>query len=359
MYVVLDSNVIIQKDWHLTSPAALVLLAASRDSGVHLALPELVIREVATKHREREQATIAKLESTRRSLIALQAAFSSDDRVPVEPVSDSWAADFRVRLRDALTEILPLDSASHDELIERALARRRPFDGEGRAGYRDALIWYAVLRLADKDEVVFVSDDGHFAGDGGTLHPDLRDDLVARGLAADRVRLFGSLTDAVRAVFTPAEELLEALDNRLADDASFHDLLLDELQEARHYGYGEIAPDLDIALETDAEPYERWIRDFDLTDLVSLKNLRLLRAYPADQDSFIVELTVEADAHFRVELSTEGWYERPPQAEFELSTDERSFYAAGMAAVSLEYWSRYSRVKNDFEEHDLVHIGGA
>ena len=120
MYVVLDSSVIIEKDWHLTSPAALALLEASRRGGVDIAVPEVVVREVAAKHREREAATITKLENTRSTLRKLHAAFSSDDRVPVVAVSDRWAADFRQRLREALVQVLPLDGASHDELVDRA-----------------------------------------------------------------------------------------------------------------------------------------------------------------------------------------------------------------------------------------------
>jgi hypothetical protein len=358
MYVVLDSSVISEADWHLRSAAVLVLLEASRRGGVHLAVPEIVVREVTTKHREREKATITKLENVRASLRELQAEQRGDEGAPVEAQTDRFASDLRARLKDALVEIPPLDSATNEELVMRALARRRPFDSNGRAGYRDALIWHAILKLAHKDEVVLVSKDGDFAtkNDRNRLHEHLVDDLAARGLATDRVRLFESVERAVRAVFDPADALVKALDERLEEDERFYDEVVDELREARHYGYGEIAPNLDIALESDAEPYQRWVRDFDLDDLVQFGRLRVVRAYPAGEDAYSVELTVDAEAQFRVEISTEAWFERPPRAEFEVALDERSFYVAGFAAVRLEFWSRYSVARNSFEDHELISI---
>lgn len=351
MYVVLDSNLIIEKDWQLSSPAALVLFEASRRGGIDVAVPELVVREVTAKHHEREAATISKLENTRSSLRRLQAAFSSDDRVPVEGVSDRWAADFRKRLKDALVEIPPIDAATHDELVERALARRRPFDGEGRAGYRDALIWHAVLALAVKDEVVLVSGDGDFGDDA--LHPHLVDELKERGLAG-RVRLFSSMEDAIRALFEPANALVEELNERLRSDSRFHDQLVEELRKTHHHDFAQVVPEVDVDLESHAEPYSHWITEYNLDDLFGFRDLKLVRAYPAGGDVFSVELTIDAEAQFRVEISTEAWLHRPPQTPFEIASDERSFYATGLADVRLEYWSRYSRASASFEEHELV-----
>ena len=66
------------------------------------------------------------------------------------------------------------------------------------------------------------------------------------------------------------------------------------------------------------------------------------------------KLTVDAEAQFRVEISTDPWFRRPPSTPFELAADERSFYAAGFADVRLEFWSRYARERGQFEEHELV-----
>ena len=77
------------------------------------------------------------------------------------------------------------------------------------------MIWHAVLALAAKDEVVLVSADGDFGDD--ELHPHLVYDLKARGIARERVRLYGSIEDAVRALFAPAEALVEELNVRLRE----------------------------------------------------------------------------------------------------------------------------------------------
>lgn len=356
MYVVLDSSVITVTDWHLSSPAARVLLEASRRGGVHLAVPEIVIREVTTKHREREAATIGKLENVRSSLRKLQAGFSSDDRRPVAAISDRWADDFRKRLKSALTEITPLDVVSHDELVTRALARRKPFDGEGRAGYRDALIWHAVLVLAVKDEVAFVSKDGDFGTDHG-LYEKLKDDLEAHALPRERVRLYRTLEDVVRALFDPAKDLVAELNARLDADDAFKTQMLDELRRAYVRSITPLAPDFEVDLEADADEYYDWLEDYDLEDLSNFRDVEFVDAYPAADGEFSIELTVAADAVFRVKFSTQAFLHRSPRAPFDFSTDEQSFYASGFADVSLQFWSHYSRTSGAFAEHELIEIG--
>lgn len=53
-------------------------------------------------------------------------------------------ADYETELRGRLNElgavIIPIPSVSHQVVLTRALEKRRPFDTEGRDGYRDVLI---------------------------------------------------------------------------------------------------------------------------------------------------------------------------------------------------------------------------
>ena len=96
-----------------------------------------------------------------------------------------YAQELRRRLETAGAIVLATPGVWPDDLVERAIHRRKPFDNAGR-GYRDALIWYSAMELIDTldggDVVQFicVTDNiADFGDEKGNLHPDLRDELVA------------------------------------------------------------------------------------------------------------------------------------------------------------------------------------
>lgn len=130
MRVVLDSSVIAERDWHLASAAAQALLAASERAQLQLVVPEVVVREVSTKLREREQETLRKVNDARAALRRLQAARSYDARGADDypPVGEDLERDFRKRLEKAKARIAAFPDVSHEDLVKRALERRRPFD---------------------------------------------------------------------------------------------------------------------------------------------------------------------------------------------------------------------------------------
>lgn len=115
---------------------------------LRLVVPEIVIREVTNSQGEREQATINKVNSEQRKLRRLQNHFSIDPPVANNPapVRDAYAEQLRQRLEEARVHTPALPDLPHDRVVDRALARRRPFDSEGHKGYRDTLICRGYAR---------------------------------------------------------------------------------------------------------------------------------------------------------------------------------------------------------------------
>jgi hypothetical protein len=100
--------------------------------------------------------------------------------------------------------LLDHPSVAHHDLVDRVLARRRPFS-EGEKGYRDALIWYSTLECAASGAVILLSaNTKDFAReqDNGSyeLASDLATDLEALGLPLDRVSLTTTTSALLRAV---------------------------------------------------------------------------------------------------------------------------------------------------------------
>ncbi|MFC8618976.1 PIN domain-containing protein [Micromonospora purpureochromogenes] len=91
--------------------------------------------------------------------------------------------------------VQPWPNCSSQEVVERELARRRPFiDKEkvGTIGHRDTIIWLGVLALAagrPDDTIAFVTKDNGFLGGDG-LHEDLQEDLINCGVELTRVERF-------------------------------------------------------------------------------------------------------------------------------------------------------------------------
>jgi PIN domain len=130
------------------------------------------------------------------------------DEFDLEP-EIAYRADLWRTLTNSGVRLLDLPDVAHRDLVERALARRAPFDDRGQAGYRDALIWHNLLEIAASGQmVIFVTNDGDFLdrNDRTQLHPDLVQDVRVAGLDPTRIRPVGSLKEAVNEVIEPGAE---------------------------------------------------------------------------------------------------------------------------------------------------------
>jgi hypothetical protein len=95
----------------------------------------------------------------------------------------------------------------HKWLVTKAFGPRRPFREQDR-GYRDALVWHAVLHdvASTDDHTYFVSDNKKdFGAEAGGLHRDLIADLEEGGLQ-DQVSYLNDLQTFVESVVKPALE---------------------------------------------------------------------------------------------------------------------------------------------------------
>lgn len=184
--ILLDTTVLWTDPW-LEAPDVRALLTLHRH-GVQVLIPNIVLLE-HERHVREEVKTCVK--TTMRSVGKLSRLTGRMFPNPVHDLDSAQAAkhyaqEMRRRLETAGAIVLATPGVSHDDLVDRAIHRRKPFDNAGR-GYRDALIWYSAMELIDTldggDVVQFicVTDNiADFGDEKGNLHPDLRDELVAR-----------------------------------------------------------------------------------------------------------------------------------------------------------------------------------
>lgn len=184
--VVVDTTALFP-DPMLRSVDSRLLLSAANEGLVRLIVPAVVVAE-AVRHYRRE---------IRSQYATVRTALARLDRLAVAPEgtvdTTSLSAEFvkafneyRVRLTDAVEdvggEIAKWPTTSHESLVSRDLAERRPFRASGK-GYRDALIWETVLdaiaRAPSGSEAILISANASdFCGDKGHLHEHLQDDVL-------------------------------------------------------------------------------------------------------------------------------------------------------------------------------------
>lgn len=334
-FVVVDTSVVAFRDWRLTSPAASALLAAAGRGELTLVVPDVVVRELAKKFAVEERDALSKLEQGFKDLANL--SDREQEAVIPHPLGPEYAENLRTYIRLGGGVVAPIPAADHSALVDAALAGRKPFKPDGKAGYRDALIWETFVVQTGGADAVFVTNDGDFLDSSRSrLHPDLIADLRTRGMG-ESVRIANSLHAAVELVIDPAESLKADLQHRLTEDADFRATVLKQLRDALPYG----ADDHDVAADgylSEDEPWIDEVTDSSLDDLVELEEPAVMSVYQAREGEYVVEIAVSATAVYAIEFTID-WPRTWPGEQglpdtISLSADERRGASVAFASVT-------------------------
>jgi hypothetical protein len=230
LYVILDANAI-GVDPPLGKLGHRLLLDAHRSGDLVLVVPRLALREAVNVWKWQVKTQTDKLAKVAQQLRELLP--SQDWRSPTVDLDD--AADRLHReLYDALeaTGVATPDTpdVSHEELLNRALNRRQPFDQHG-SGYRDALLWHIVRHYASLGHhVVLISNDPAAFAEGrkkgAPLALNLANELTGGGSAC----LYANMSEAIEKLGVVQPEALDAtreVIERVGGD--FADMLRDRL----------------------------------------------------------------------------------------------------------------------------------
>lgn len=216
IWVVLDSTELRRARASLNDGDIQALLAAQRNYGVRLAVPEVVVQEVQRAIQDEARAAVQKANS----FLGEYATWVQIDDTRlhdgmVQAAIQARQANFRHELQINQFRILSLPQVSHDQMLVRDLANRRPFFNK--EGYRDALIWETILALAVEEPVpvIFISANKRDFGKG-ELDPALKEDLREKGIQEGRILLFHSAKECWQVFLSPkTRKITEALGGSL------------------------------------------------------------------------------------------------------------------------------------------------
>ena len=176
MDVIIDTN-IIRQDFQLGSRKFLLLFDYLKKAGSGLIIPKIVYDELADVYQRDLADKLAKYERSKTDLDKVLVGKSLIKlNIEVEKEVQSYLAFVRKRLKISEDEILPYKSHYLEDVVTRAIKRKRPCSDEGEE-FRDALVWLTVLDAAVQSPqrmIVFISaNTKQFATSDGQLHPDL------------------------------------------------------------------------------------------------------------------------------------------------------------------------------------------
>lgn len=243
--VVLDSSVIANGDWRLNSNQSQLVLAESEAGRLTLAIPLIVIQELCQKWHDEYAKSLRQTETVEQLLDADLLGELPDPATAAIGYEDA----LRARLKEARVDVLGYPNSTHQDLVMRSLAKAKPFDREGRRGYRDALIWESIrdaLSAGSYDEFVLVTNNVRdFGADGGAgLDPDLEAELLADHPGLE-MHLCRSIRAVVELLIEPVADAAAAFAQRLRTDSGYAKELAGQLASLADQGGTPFIGDLD------------------------------------------------------------------------------------------------------------------
>lgn len=273
MHVVIDTTETFN-DLLLSGPNFALLSTYLRGSSSRFTVPKIVVEETVNHYRERITRQIQQAESQLKTLRHLVPSLSDFPQVTcnIELATDEYRSRLESRIRNLHGRIADFNSVSTKTLVERALKRRKPFDGEGKVGFRDAILWETVLceivvKSCDTQVALITKNSKDFGADG-QLAQDLREDCKSIGGSHDRVILFSGLQEFIDKEVKPHLDKLEDIHRQIEEGgyqnfdpadflATFEDIIVQKIRDyVRRYDLSRLtrsdfyhSPDLESLTE--------------------------------------------------------------------------------------------------------------
>ncbi|MER5261547.1 PIN domain-containing protein [Actinosynnema sp. NPDC002837] len=277
--VVIDSNAV-WDDWLLKRDAWTRLVILADHGLIEVCVPEVVVQELARGYKRTLNDLVAGLDKLKLDKLATLLGLNLPSNVA--DLNDSTAekiAAYEPALRARLAELrvttLSVPEVDQQTMLTRALEARKPFDAEGKKGFRDALIWHTVLTVCrDRSanaKIMFVTDNiKDFCDATGKLHEVLIEEVAATGsLPMETVRSLNAAVQHLKdveqldaelaldefPVVTPTREQVEAIVVAACEQLTGQSVTTAEVIEYRYSGPSDFSG-FDTIIEDEADLQE-------------------------------------------------------------------------------------------------------
>lgn len=222
-WIVLDTTALEHADHQLTSADLHVVLAAKQQGGYRIAIPEGVIQEALNRDsNEVADAWKSLLKDAarlgRRLGVDLKKSLQTAE---VEQLVSGRRQDYEAQLRTVADEILPLPDLDTQEVFERAMLRRKPFNSKGK-GLQDYVIWTSIVQfLADPNRRAYyvTNNKEDYCDKDLDLHPDLVADLQKIGRDKQALTIVDTAANLVSGPLNASFEFLDQYQGKNLEQA--------------------------------------------------------------------------------------------------------------------------------------------
>lgn len=300
MKVILDTNIIFS-DFHLKGARIKNLCESVKSTGDTVYIPEVVVDESINKYREKTRECKFKIDRGISDFKRLTGKDVEDNPISDEFIlkeSEKYARSFKKQLQELGIKIIPYPSISHQELVKRDLARKKPFQETGK-GYRDALIWESVKSICEKSlslfenpKIIFVNKNHKDFCEEGLLHPDLKEDLVNNGINEDYVRVIEDIDIFIKEYIKPKQKILKNIQEELNANKQYNGIYLNteinnritEFLLHREFDYEE-------------SPFRQ---EFENPSVVGINepSFTVMEVRQISEEEFFVEVKIDVDCEF-------------------------------------------------------------
>lgn len=298
--VVLDTNIIFS-DFHLKGAKINGLCESVKSTGDSVYIPAIVVDESINKYREKLQEYKSKIDkniSDFKRLTGKDIGGSSISDEFIANEANEYAVLFKKQLRKLDIKIIPYPSTSHQELVKRDLARKKPFQESGK-GYRDALIWESVKSICDKPtslfdmpKIIFVNKNHKDFCEGSILHPDLKNDLIDNGIDENYVKVVEDIDSFVKEYIKPKQKILNDILNELNTGKQYNRINLDIEVESRIEKFL-----LHRQFDYEDSPFRQ---EFENPSVVGIEEavFKVIDVRQISEAEILVELTIDVECEF-------------------------------------------------------------
>lgn len=226
-------------DLRMEGPSFQLLKAYLNRTSSTLAVPAIVFEETVNHFRERLAKNVRTAVDNIREIGNLTGTKQSD--VPPMLNQDEAIRNYRQHLESQISsmsgKVIGFEKVNVGDLVQRSLQRRKPFDGEGRKGFRDAVIWETILQellaVNSKATVALITKNTSDFGKDGVLEDSLVEECTKVGRACECVKLFNGLQEFIQTEVKPHLETLDTIREQL-QEGQYLKLSLDEFLESAY-----------------------------------------------------------------------------------------------------------------------------
>lgn len=331
MRIVLDTNIIF-RDFHFSSPASRTLLSGMAKANHSLYIPKIVFDEIVNKYVEGVGELLGK--ARRLGFLGL----TTNDSVVNDVIQARLSyTEFLMRIVKSVgASILDYPTTSHEELVERALKRKKPFRSTDTGGYRDALVWETIKILASKnpkETIAFVSDNPKDFSDDSrkSLHSDLIEELNALGDNVSSVLLYNNLDEFVSENILPVLELIEKvkaeLDAETYKPLNLKAVLLGDLPDLVRY-MGFSARNLELPSE---------FEELVLSQVEEVDNIHKISVHKLPTEELLINLAANIKCEFEFFMFKGDFYAMDFRENITLwDEDWNEWYVFGSIELKVE-----------------------